>query len=603
MTVCNVRRHHARPIALVGIDKHKKGVKQPILKLTCTALFIWISACIESKRPAADSPDGGSSDSGIDDGSVDSGQDVVGDVIDDSGVSNTGSDSEPDSQTETSTDDISTQGVPCAYTCREHCYSIGGKVMKGDCSGATQKCCRMPIDTSDETGDSDETDSIATDSEDSDETDTIATDMGDSSTTDSEPFDTSACAYTCSNHCHSIGGEVMEGECADAEQKCCDLGGSDTNGDVEDTDTNDKQCSGSCRCQPAEYRNLFKELLGKTDEEIDEKIEAAYEQLFHGTGDEPVYYESGDGAYILDVKHNDVRSEGMSYGMIISALMDRQEEFDKIWKWAVSHMRQPNGYFGWLANSSGWLQSSGSAPDGEEYFATALIFAATRWGDGEGIFNYSNEARNLLHAMISGGIFNYQQHMVKFLTNSSHTDPSYVLPAFYEVWACFDPENADFWSQVAATGRGLFQKATNGATGLAPDYSNFDGSPVWGEHGDFRYDAWRVVMNIMMDYHFYGVDAEWQAEYAVRHAGFWVGQGEDYGSLFNLNGQCFQQDHRLGLVACNATLGFALPAEDAIPFVRELWDSPTISGIERYYDGLLFLLNLLHVSGRFKLYY
>jgi len=38
------------------------------------------------------------------------------------------------------------------------------------------------------------------------------------------------------------------------------------------------------------------------------------------------------------VKHNDVRSEGMSYGMIIAVLLDKQEEFDRLWKWAVQHM-------------------------------------------------------------------------------------------------------------------------------------------------------------------------------------------------------------------------------------------------------------------------
>jgi len=44
------------------------------------------------------------------------------------------------------------------------------------------------------------------------------------------------------------------------------------------------------------------------------------------------------------------------------------------------------------------LISTGSAPDGEEYFATALIFAAKRWGDGAAPLNYSVQAADV-HAV------------------------------------------------------------------------------------------------------------------------------------------------------------------------------------------------------------
>jgi oligosaccharide reducing-end xylanase len=53
----------------------------------------------------------------------------------------------------------------------------------------------------------------------------------------------------------------------------------------------------------------------------------------------------------------------------------------------------------------------------------------------------------------------------------------------------------------------------------------------------------------------------------------------------------------------NATLGFALPTADGTPFVKELWDTPTPSGQQRYYNGALYLLALLHVSGQFHLWY
>ena len=40
----------------------------------------------------------------------------------------------------------------------------------------------------------------------------------------------------------------------------------------------------------------------------------------------------------------------------------------------------------------------------------------------------------------------------------------------------------------------------------------------------------------------------------------------------------------------------------ARPFVQRLWEAPVPSGRWRYYDGLLYQLALLQVSGRFRVY-
>jgi oligosaccharide reducing-end xylanase len=38
------------------------------------------------------------------------------------------------------------------------------------------------------------------------------------------------------------------------------------------------------------------------------------------------------------------------------------------------------------------------------------------------------------------------------------------------------------------------------------------------------------------------------------------------------------------------------------PFVQALWDAQIPSGKWRYYDGMLYMLGLLHVSGSFRIY-
>ena len=57
---------------------------------------------------------------------------------------------------------------------------------------------------------------------------------------------------------------------------------------------------GACK-PPIGYRNLFRELLGKAQQDTDAKAAAAFQSLFHGGSNATVYYESGtDEAYILD---------------------------------------------------------------------------------------------------------------------------------------------------------------------------------------------------------------------------------------------------------------------------------------------------------------
>jgi oligosaccharide reducing-end xylanase len=121
--------------------------------------------------------------------------------------------------------------------------------------------------------------------------------------------------------------------------------------------------------------------------------------------------------------------------------------------------------------------------------------------------------------------------------------------------------------------------------------------------GDFRFDAWRVAMNVMADSHFWGVDP-WQKTYAARLAAFFTAQGlASYGDQYSLAGTELGTDHSAGLVAINATLGFALSAADARPFVQALWDIPIPTGTYRYYNGMLYMLSLLHASGKFHLWF
>ncbi len=76
---------------------------------------------------------------------------------------------------------------------------------------------------------------------------------------------------------------------------------------------------------------------------------------------------------------------------------------------------------------------------------------------------------------------NEEAKMIRFVPSVKYgdfTDPSYHLPAFYELWARWGPiADREFWAQAADASRAFFPKTVDPETGLAPAYANFDGTP------------------------------------------------------------------------------------------------------------------------------
>jgi oligosaccharide reducing-end xylanase len=394
--------------------------------------------------------------------------------------------------------------------------------------------------------------------------------------------------------------------------------------------------AGSGAFASGQYRNLFVE-NGHSAAAVAEKINASFEQFFHGNPvTQTVYYTSGANsngplAYIHDVSSRDVRSEGMSYGMMIAVQLDKKAEFDAIWNWAKTYMYHDStnhpayGYFSWSLKTNGVPNDEMPAPDGEEYFATALYFASGRWGNGQGIYNYRAEADRLLTemrhcqlitgrtargTMTAGNLFDPEHKMVRFtpdVANWNHTDPSYQLPAFYELWARWGPaQDREFWSQAAAASRNFFLHATHPITGLAPDYANFDGTPWaarWNTNSaNFQYDSWRTAMNWSVDWAWWGKDPR-QQELSDRIQAFFEAKGiSTYGNRFTLGGTQFGDDHSTGLVSANAVASLAATNPRSKLFVEELWNTALPTGPRRYYDGMLYLMAMLHCSGEFRIW-
>lgn len=379
------------------------------------------------------------------------------------------------------------------------------------------------------------------------------------------------------------------------------------------------------------YRNLFA-AMGYPQQEIDKKVNEIFCNLFEGPN--KVYFEVGDSmAYISDIKNHDVRTEGMSYGMMIAVQFDRKDLFDRLWRWAQKYMQHKDGpfegYFAWSCKLDGARNSQGPASDGELYYVTSLIFASNRWGNKTGI-DYLAEAQNILNCSENKKgekgvtpLIHPEYKLITFVPTqggNKFTDPSYHVPAFYEVWARWANDGrSDYWRECAKKSREYLHKAIHPVTGLNPDYSNYDGTLLNNGRiiGDaFRFDSWRVPMNIALDYSWSCADKKWQQEYGNKIQRFLYSKGIDtFVDQYNVDGTDVTDilkaggykalRHSLGLVATSAAVSLVCKNDKSREFIDRLWNAkhkPYEDGyLDAYYDGLLYLFAFMHLSGRYQI--
>lgn len=379
------------------------------------------------------------------------------------------------------------------------------------------------------------------------------------------------------------------------------------------------------------YRNLFAE-LGYKQKDIDKKLKSVFESVFYGP--DKVYFEVGDSmAYISDIKNHDVRTEGMSYGLMIAVQFDRKDIFDRLWRWGKKYMQHQEGplkgYFAWSCKTDGTRNAQGPASDGELYYVTSLIFASNRWGNSTGI-NYLAEAQNILDCSMQkigmervAPLINLEHQLITFTPDpfgGRFTDPSYHVPAFYEVWARWAEDGrSEFWRACARKSREYLHKSIHPVTGLNSDYNNYDGTLLGSKRviGDaFRFDSWRVPMNIALDYSWACADRKWQQEYGNKIQNFFYSQGIDsFVDQYNVDGTTVTEllgaggykklRHSLGLVATTAAVSLVCTHDKSREFVDRLWNVkhvPYDDGyFDAYYDGLLRLFAFMHLSGNYRI--
>ncbi len=376
----------------------------------------------------------------------------------------------------------------------------------------------------------------------------------------------------------------------------------------------DKNYSGAY--YTGDYTSAFKKYLGKTDEEIQEKMDALWNHYFKGDDNSKVFYDKGNEGYIKDINNNDVRSEGMSYGMMIAVQTGHKEEFDKLWKWAKNHMWHKggdwDGYFAWQRNDSGTGGDDNCAPDGEMYFMMSLLFAANRWDDDQ----YRKDAHYIMDKMWnnpSHKLFNQGNYIIVFQplgSGNDFSDPSYDLPAYLELFSRWAEKDTDKWKKAVSAARNHLYVSSNKNSGLFADYSTFDGQPQSYSYNQnstkYMYDAMRSAMNFGMDFYLFGADSAREVEMAKRIIDFFEKDKYEH-ARFNWDGTGGSESYTQGEKGANAVAALALKDVSGYDEIikknlQMAWDEPFMTGQYRYYDGLVHYLAMLHLSGTFKIW-
>jgi endo-1,4-beta-D-glucanase Y len=206
-------------------------------------------------------------------------------------------------------------------------------------------------------------------------------------------------------------------------------------------------------------------------------------------------------------------SEGIGYGLLLAVYMNDAELFDNLWKYEQAHLNG-NGLMSWQIDAQGKATDNGSATDGDEDMAFALIMADRLWG-GKGTLkdSYKNYASQLINAIWKFEIDHSRGEMVKAgdsWGDADTTNISYFAPAYYRVFGKYLGKEAD-WSKAVDTNykileKSLSDKNKNASNGLVPAWCDSNGNPKEASNTRpyFQNDSSRTPFRVGQDYCYFG---------------------------------------------------------------------------------------------------
>ena len=318
--------------------------------------------------------------------------------------------------------------------------------------------------------------------------------------------------------------------------------------------------------------------------------------------------QCGNGRYRVKFDNpNQTVSEGIGYGMLLTAYAGERTLFDGLWNYYKDN-RNSQGLMNWKINGcNGGAAGTGGATDSEVDAGMALIIADYQWGS-TGSINYNNDARTLINAIktheVEAGSFVLKPGE---FGGSSITNPSYFAPAYFRKFASF--MNDSYWNTVANKCYEVINNnlsVNNAAGGLVSDWCTASGNYSSQASGyanggtKYTYDAARTPWRIAVDYAWYGDN---QAKtYSKKSSDFirvTKNGSQNIVDGYNQNGSNFGQYHNSTFVGAFASA--AIAGDNQTHLNNSYTDLIGISEPYSYYNQTLKTIYLFFLSGNFYL--
>ena len=296
---------------------------------------------------------------------------------------------------------------------------------------------------------------------------------------------------------------------------------------------------------------------------------------------------------------NDTVSEGIGYGMLAAVYLGDRPTFDGLWTYGQLHF-DGKGLMNWHINADGSTASdgAGSASDGDEDMAWALIMASDQWSSA----SYLDGANKMIDAMLansfaSDGMFKPGDNW----GGTNLTNPSYFAPAYFRVFAKMT-DNDQWVSPIIDRNYAILASVTS-TSGLVPNWTNEQyavnqnlviGSTTY-DTGTYGYDATRTPWRIAMDYCFNGEPRA--LTYLTKAGGFFNGIGAaNIGDGYALSGAQKSGNKNMAFVGpagVSGMAGFQALQDAAFNY------GATGQGDLSYFPSSLRVLTMLMMSGNF----
>ena len=311
------------------------------------------------------------------------------------------------------------------------------------------------------------------------------------------------------------------------------------------------------------------------------------------------FYSGGLGA----TDKSETVSEGVAYGMLLSAYRGDQSLFDDLWAYYQANTNG-NGVMNWKIKNCGVIGQNG-ATDAELDAAMALIVASEQWQDD----NYANDAKALIKIIREKEFEGTILKPGDMFGGSSLLNPSYFTPAYYRVFKDYDG-NDTFWDNAAAKGYDIIDLADKSNNGVVPDWCNSNGDITNNSYTDngknFFFDGVRTPFRSAIDYLWHGnADAKaycdkFNSWSSTVHGGTTV----NVGSKYSETGSKLENYHNATFASCFAICAMASEANDGHQSYLNngYGDVSSISpGYGEYFNASFKAIGLFVMTGNFFL--